>query len=215
MRSEEEQIEVLRDWWARNGSAVLIGVLVAVAAVVGMRFWNSHNANQAQGASIAYEKMLGALAQVEGRDDTVAWAEVEEQADQLRKDYGSTVYASHAGLALARKAVAAGDYDAAAGYLNDVIKADRNDALVYTARLRLARVDIQRQDFDAALATLKGRFPVDWSAQVAELRGDALRQKGEAGAARGAYDEALAAAPQGDSLAERIRMKLDDLAPAS
>lgn len=215
MRSEEEQIEVLRDWWARNGSAVLIGVLVAVAAVVGMRFWNSHNANQAQGASIAYEKMLGALAQVEGRDDTVAWAEVEEQADQLRKDYGSTVYASHAGLALARKAVATGDFDAAAGYLNDVIKADRNDALVYTARLRLARVDIQRQDFDAALATLKGRFPADWSAQVAELRGDALRQKGEAEAARGAYDEALAAAPQGDSLAERIRMKLDDLAPAS
>jgi len=47
------------------------------------------------------------------------------------------------------------------------------------------------------------------------VRGDALRLAGRVEDARGAYDSAIESLPAGDSARERVRMKLEDIAPAS
>ena len=54
--------------------------------------------------------------------------------------------------------------------LNDVISAGHNDSLVYTARVRLARVLVQAGDTDGALNQLDGKFPEAWVGQAAEVR---------------------------------------------
>src|SRR5690606_26921962 len=136
-------------------------------------------------------------------------------AGTLREDYPRSAYAGHAGLALARVAVAEGDFDKAKALLEEVVRARHNDALTYTARVRLARVLVQTGDTDAALSQLEGSFPEAWAGQVSEIRGDALRRSERLAEARDAYRSAMEQLPAGDSGRERVRMKLEDITPAS
>ena len=142
-------------------------------------------------------------------------AEAEQHANTLREEYPRNAYAGHAGLALARVAVTQGDYEKAEKALSDVISAGHTDALVYTARVRLARVLVQTGDTDGALAQLDGKFPAAWVGQAAEVRGDALRLAGRTDDARSAYESAIESLPAGDGARERVRMKLEDIAPVS
>ena len=40
LRTEEEQVEALKSWWKENGKSLIMGVVIAVAAVFGWRGWN-------------------------------------------------------------------------------------------------------------------------------------------------------------------------------
>jgi len=210
--SEEEQVEALRSWWEKNSRSLIISVVIALAVVIGWRQWTGSRAANAEAASAVYAQMMTALG---SGNEPAQLAEAEQHANTLREEYPRSAYAGHAGLALARVAVAQGDYEKAGAALNDVISAGHNDALVYTARVRLARVLVQAGDTDGALKQLDGSFPEAWAGQAAEVRGDALRLAGRADEARTAYDSAIEKLPAGDSARERVRMKLEDIAPAS
>ena len=43
MRTEEEQIEAIKQWWKKNGSSLLIGVGLALAIVFGWQAWQNHH----------------------------------------------------------------------------------------------------------------------------------------------------------------------------
>lgn len=213
--SEEEQVAALKNWWEKNGKTLLISLLVAIAVLVGWRQWSTSRLATAAEASAVYERMMAAVGNLQGAPDEQSATEIRRHAETLRDDYPRTVYAGQAGLALARLAVAEGDYDQAKAALNEVVRARHSDALVYTARVRLARVLVQTGETDAALAQLDGNFPSAWAGEVAEVRGDALRLGGRLAEARDAYDSAMQVLQAGDSARERVRMKLEDIAPAS
>ncbi|MCK0537786.1 YfgM family protein [Alcanivorax quisquiliarum] len=213
--SEEEQVAALKNWWENNGKTLLVSLLIAIAVLVGWRQWSASRLANAAEASMVYERMMTAIANLQGVPDEQLAADIRQPAEILRDEYPRTVYAGQAGLALARLAVAQGDYDQAKAALNDVIRARHTDALEYTARVRLARVLVQTGETDAALAQLDGNFPSAWAGEVAEVRGDALRLGGRLAEARNAYDSALEQLQAGDSARERVRMKLEDIAPAS
>lgn len=210
--SEEEQVEALRSWWEKNGRSLIISVVIALAVVIGWRQWTGSRTANAEAASTVYEQMMSALG---SGNEPGQLAEAEQHANTLLEEFPRSAYAGHAGLTLARVAVTQGDYEKAQAALNDVISAGHNDSLVYTARVRLARVLVQAGDTDGALKQLDGKFPEAWVGQAAEVRGDALRLAGRADDARSAYDSAIENLPAGDSARERVRMKLEDIAPAS
>lgn len=203
-RSEEEQVEALKRWWDRNGRAVIVGVAVFVALVVGWRGWVEYRQGQSQNASLLYERMLGA-AEAEQTE------KAREHGRSLIGDYAGTPYAGLAGLYLARLAVDADKPEAAAGHLQWVMDNAAMEGIVHTARVRLARVRLAQGQPDAALALVQGEAPAGFAGVYAETRGDILADRGDTEGARTAYDQALAAYEQAPMQRSVVRMKRQDL----
>jgi len=199
--TEQEQVEALRKWWQENGKALILGVVVGLGGLFGYRAWQDHRATEAVVAADLHATVLGALE----RGQTVM---VVADSARLRSDYAATPYAALATLAEARALVDDGDLAAAQVALTWVVEHADQEEVAAVARLRLARLLLDQGDAGAAQAQLDalptGRFP----ALVAELRGDLMREQGQAEAARAAYREALAAGSENRAV---VQMKLDDL----
>lgn len=209
IRDEEEQAELLKNWWKENGTAAIITVVLAVAALIGWREWQGYQGEQSADASAQYQSMLDAITGPESSADDVTG-----KADALIEEYPGSAYADHARLAKAGLAVANEEYEQAVALLEEVANDGATDELTYTATLRLARVYLQQQAWDKAGAALKGSFPNAFNGMALELRGDVAKGKGEVAAAQQHYAAALEVLQDGGEK-DRVQMKLDDLNTAS
>ena len=213
--SEEEKIEMLRKWWAENGTSLVVAVLLAVAALVGWRQWQVHQAQTAAQASVIYQGMLDAVSAAQAKPDSkVEMEKARAGAEKLISDYDGSAYADYGRLLLARLAVENADYDKAAEQLQQVIKAPASDTIKWVATLRLARLDVQKGDLDAAEKLISGKLPEAFAGQAGELKGDILVARKDLDGARKAYTEALDKM-QTDAHKRLVQMKIQDLAPAS
>ncbi len=61
--SENEQIELIKDWWKRNGMPILGGLCIGLGAIYGWRAWQSQVNTRADEASTAYEELLTHVAE--------------------------------------------------------------------------------------------------------------------------------------------------------
>ena len=59
--TDEEQLEALKKWWAENGKAVLVGVVLGLGAIFGWRGWISHEQGRSEAASALYEEVINAI----------------------------------------------------------------------------------------------------------------------------------------------------------
>ena len=115
IRDEEEQVERIKNWWQENGTAAIITVVLAVAALIGWREWQGYQGEQAGEASAEYQAMAQALSA-----DPMDTALVNEKADVLIEDFSGSAYADYARLAKASLAVREADYDKAVTFLQPV-----------------------------------------------------------------------------------------------
>jgi predicted negative regulator of RcsB-dependent stress response len=213
--TEEEQVEALRRWWAENGTGVIVAVVLAVAAIVGWRHWGDYRETEAANASVVYQSMQDAIEQAQTRPDSEElFKAVRSSAEQLIAEYSNTAYANYARLTLARLSVEEGDYESAAATLQEVIKAPETDTIKWVATLRLARLKIEMKDLDGASALVTTKVPEAFAGQALELKGDIQRARSDVEGARAAYEDAIELM-QSDAHKELVRMKLQDLAPAS
>ena len=136
--------------------------------------------------------------------------EVELHAQQLISDHAKTEYAQIARLALAKNFVENGEFDEAQTNLEAVIDSGAQEPFALLARTRLAAVQLQTGQWDAALETLAIDFPPEFTALVAELRGDVYVQQGENTMAIESYRAAQAASP-GPADPQFLQHKLTDL----
>mgnify|MGYP001825675182 CR=1 FL=1 len=199
--TEEQQVEELKKWWKENGKSVIAGVVLGVGGLLAWKGWSYYQENHAKAASELYAQVQQATAQSEVKSVT-------QNTDRLRDDYASTPYASLAALDLAKIESEAGRLEGAADRLRWVLENCAQESLCNIAKIRLARVQIARKQYDQTLELLSGEIPPAYSSLVEEIRGDALRAKGNIERARQAYTRALMGA-RGN--AEYLKMKRDDL----
>lgn len=199
--SEEEQLERLKSWWSTNGTSLLTGLALAVAGLVGWR-WYDHSTTEArESASDLYETFLAA----EG-DGRAALAE------QLDQNIEGSAYQAFTLLHRAREAVEADGVEAAVAYLQRVIDADSPSSLQDLARVRLARLHQQGGDGAAALAVLAGVRGSGYRGLAQELKGDIHVEQGERALAHEAYRSARQ--EMGDDRNRPILdIKINDTAP--
>jgi len=207
METEEEQVEKLKAWLKENGLSIVMGIIIGVGGIGGYNYWKHYQETIAAEASDHYTQMMQALAA--DNDDLVM-----QQAEILLADYDSTDYASLANLALARMQVENGEFAAAIEALQPLAGSEAQQPLVFLARVRLAALQIQLEQYDQALATLNAGFPDQFAALVDELRGDALAMQGKTDEAIVAYRKAQLAEPQ-PANPEFLRQKLNDLGSRS
>jgi len=212
LRTEEEQIEAIKDWWKRNGSSLLIGIGAALAIVFGWQAWQNHQEQQRAEAASQFATLLNAFANEadETSGNTVAFI-----AKTLREDFTDSAYAVYGNLILARQQLVEEDNaEAAIDSLQWALeKAGDHKALALVVRNRLARAQFAAENYDDALATIDGAGSVEttgsFAAIFSELRGDILLAKGNEEGARDAYLAAREQSQQGGS--GILELKLSDL----
>ncbi len=202
LETDEEKVEAIKRWWKANGVAVIAGVVIGLGAVIGWRTWVQHRTNVAQQASIA-------LAQLQVSANAGDTDLARQQATAIVQDYGGTPYAMFAQLTTAKLALDIGEHAAAVAALQAATDTAPHPALASLAALRLARVQIDTGDLEAAAATIDRHADRDALAgDFAALRGDVAAAQGRVEEARAAYRQALEA---GAGNARLIELKLDDL----
>ncbi len=203
-QTEEEQVEALKTWFKKNGSALIVGVALGLAAIAGYRFWVNYHGNQSQKASLVYSNLENYL--ITGDSPRVF-----EVGRQLVEHFSSTPYAALAALGMARMSVENHSLDAAEVHLRWVIKNASEDGLKNVARLRLARVLATEKKYDEALALVNKSNQGSYTSLYSEVRGDILLAQKKPQQARSAYQQALDTIAGGDRRRTFIEIKMKDL----
>lgn len=211
MRTEEEQIEAIKNWWQENGKQTIIALVVVAGGWFGYQGYQGQQIETGEAASAIYQNVL-TLQASDAEEDK---GKVQLLLDQLQTEYASTVYADFAGLIKAKQAVEAGDLAAAATELETVKANTSDDATRHLATLRLARVYVSLEKLDLALALVEPKDAGAFSAQYSEIKGDALFAQGDKAGARDAYALAMSQGQAVDANNPVLKMKLDDLAVAN
>ncbi|MGL6382948.1 YfgM family protein [Aeromonas caviae] len=199
--TEEQQVEVIKNWWKENGTSVIAGTVIGLVGLFGWRYYNEHQQTTQEAASQAYNEMSAQLA----KGDAAGF----EQAQSFISAHKGDSYAELAALQLAAAAVKADKLDLAVEQLTQVATSG-DESIRPIAALRLARVLNDQGKADEALAQL-GKINNDaFKAQVAEVRGDILQKQGKSEEARDAYQAAADAG--GLQSSAELKLKMDDLA---
>ena len=205
--SESEQWEFVKRWMRENAVWIVGGVVLGVLALAGWRIWQERTERLAQEASGRYEQAIEAF----GRNDRARGFTL---VDELRRDHRNSPYADQADLLAARVQVDTREFDKAAERLKRVMDVSRDAELAIVARGRLARVYLEQDKPDEALALLKGGKDGAFEPRFEEIRGDALLAKGDRSGALTAYRAARSGAAGGAVDAGLLELKIIALEPA-
>ncbi len=210
---EQEKLEALKAWWERYGTLATTIVVIAALAVAGWSGWRGYQGYRANQAMGYFEALEDAARGVNGPGGADAATRIKAASDTLRRDYGSTAYASRGVLIAAQALQEKKDYSGAQRELQWLAASKDHAALQPVARLRLAGLLLDQKHYDQALAQLADP-PAAFAALFADRRGDILAAQGKRDDARAAWQSAMAAMPAGDALKQIIQLKLDALSGA-
>jgi predicted negative regulator of RcsB-dependent stress response len=192
-RTEEEQVEALRDWWKENGRSTIVAIILALGLGFGYQGWKDYNQGQAEGASQMYQRLLQVYSAPTLSEEQQQIAA--QLGQQLKSDYAGSTYAQFAALHLARIAVTSNNLAEAEAELRWVLgKADAGSDIALVAQLRLARVLAARGESEQALAILDEVTEGPYRASYAVARGDILLGMARPEEASAAFQNALALA---------------------
>ncbi|HCG8279245.1 YfgM family protein [Vibrio parahaemolyticus] len=198
--TEEQQVEAIKDWWKENGKAVIIGAVVGLGGLFGWRYYQDTVIQASETASQSYTTAMNTLQEkgVDAQSDVQAFIESNEVKE----------YSVLAALQLAKAQVKAKDFAAALEQLKWAQSNTKDAALSPLISYRIARIETEMGNFDAANTELGKVTDTAWAGRIAELRGDIALRQGDKDAAYAAYTEAQQAA----DVSPTLQMKLDDLA---
>lgn len=205
---EQERLDELKAWWKRWGNLAMVGVLVVIAAAAGWRYWQNRVATQSLEAATVYEKLTQSLA----ANDAKA---AREAGAMLIDHYKTTPYAPRAALLLARQNVADKDLKSAQAQLEWAASNSKEPAVKDLARVRLAGVQLDQKQYDAALKTLSGSHSDAFAFRFDDLRGDVLLAQGKPAEARAAYAAAFDKLEKDNPYRNIVELKLDALGGAA
>jgi predicted negative regulator of RcsB-dependent stress response len=169
--------------------------------VQGYRWWAAKRTGD---ASVLYTAVSEA---VRAKDA----AKAKDAAAQITDGYAGTGYAPRAALLFGKLLYDTGDLSGAKAQYAWVIEHAKEDELQAIGRYRLAQVQLDGKETDAALATLDGKHPDTFDAIYADLRGDALAIAGRAADARMAYETALSKLDPKSPYRNYVQVKHDAL----
>lgn len=209
MRTEEEQVEALKQWWKDNGKSLVLTIALSVGAVLSWNAYQDYQLQQAEAASGYFQRLLNNAPAGLLSDKDIA--NIRHNSELLKTEFGSSVYAQFAGLMVARVEVQVGDLAAAAAELEWILEQQGDAETAAIAAIRLAKVLAAQGMFDQAMVLLVDADDA-WQLGRLEARGDLLVEQGQLGAARDAYSEALDLAASSGANKPLLSLKLDNLA---
>lgn len=206
---EQEQLDELKAFWARWGNTLMLVVVAAMLAYLGMHGWQWWQKSRGSAAADGFAEVKTAF---DAKDATKTLA----AAEKLAAEHGRSPLAGRAMLLAAKMAFDAKDLAGARKSLEWVLSHAGDDALKDVASLRLAAVMADLEQLDAAIAAVAKPRSTAFAALFADAKGDLLALKGDKAGAKAAYQDALvkiAASPSTKdvSLKRMLELKLSTL----
>jgi predicted negative regulator of RcsB-dependent stress response len=214
--SEDEELEQLKEWWKKNGSSLVIGVLVAVIGFFGWRYYSDSQAKTKELASRRFDSLRDLMLKHQApqikpksSNNSLLTQKVKPNTAirKIKEEHGSTPYAIDSALLLAKLKAEQGDLKTAAKELKWVL--DNTDSGSYKnhlARLRYARVMRDQKQYDQALGLLNIKQQGTFDKHYEFVKGSIYEQQKKCGPARQAYQKSI------DSISkEEARLKKTDL----
>lgn len=201
---EQEQLDELKHFWKEYGNLLtwaLIAVLSVFAAWNGYQYWQRSQAAQ---AAVMYDEIERAAKS----GDT---ARIERSLADMTARFGGTTYAQQAGLLAAKVYYDKGNIDASRAALSWVADKAADSGYQSIAKLRLAGILLEKKSYDEALQQLSGSFSKDFSALVADRRGDILQAQGKKAEAKAEYEKAYKAFDERAEYRRLVEFKLNAL----
>jgi predicted negative regulator of RcsB-dependent stress response len=205
---EQERLDELKAWWKRWGNLVMIGLAVVIAAAAGWRYWQNHVVTQSLEAATVYEQLTRSLAANDAKAARDAGAMLIDQ-------YKGTAYAPRAALLMAKLNIGAKDLKSAQAQLEWAAANSKEPAVKDLARLRLAGVQLDQREYDAALKTLSSTHSDAFDFRFLDLKGDVLLAQGKPADARAAYQAAFGKMAEDNPYRNIVELKLDALGGAA
>jgi len=203
--TEEQQVEAIKKFWQENGKQIIAGAVIGLGGFFG---WNQYVASELaaqEAASMQFEKFTEVAA-----SEDVSFNKIDGELKAFVEEHGDSGYAVFVNLMAAKQAVADKKFDAALQHLNQAQAGVSDSSLKGLVATRVARVQIELEQHEAALTTLNSIENPGFKARVAELKGDVYAAQGNTDKARVEYQTAADnGGLQGNNL---LKMKLDDLA---
>ena len=200
-----EQGEVVKKWLKENGSAIVMGLVIAFGGLFGFKQWQSWQENNRQQASAEFQ-VMGTLLATDQIDAAM------DNFQTLKDEHARSPYTSMAALQMARARLELKQPDLAIDQYEFVVENGYPKAMQVVARERLARVLLDEGRAEEALTTLDGAGEITgFEARYAEVRGDILFALGRSDEAVTAYREALDALEAGVGDRNKLVMKLEEL----
>ena len=201
---EQEQLDQLKHFWNAWGntiSSVALAVAVALAGWNGYQFWQGRQAGQA----------AALLDTIDAATVTQDSARLEQAFSDMRSKFAGTTQAGLAGLAVAKAASAAGNAALAKAALTWVADNARDDGHQALARLRLSALLMEEKAYDEALKQLSSPMAPEYTALVADRKGDVLLQQGKTQEATEEYARAWSAFQDAAEYRRLVEIKLNAL----
>jgi len=200
-----EQGERVKGWLRENGSAIVMGLVLAFGLMFGFKQYQAWQVSNRQQASAEYQ-VMSSLVKAENIDAAVANYGV------LKTEYPKSAYTSMAAMMMAKARMNTGQLDLATSDLEYAMAHALPEPVRVIARERLARLKLSQGDYDSAIKLLDGApSTVGFEAQFAEIRGDIFLAKGETELAIGSYQTAIDALEEGVGNRELLNIKLQAL----
>ena len=200
-----EQGEVVKKWLKENGSAIVMGLVIAFGGLFGFKQWQSWQENSRQQASAEFQ-VMGTLLATDQVDAAM------DNFQNLKDEHARSPYTSMAALQMARARLELKQPDLAIDHYEFVVENGYPRAMQVVARERLARVLLNEGRAEEALATLDAAGEITgFEARYAEVRGDILFALGRSDDAATAYREALDSLEAGVGDRNKLVMKLESL----
>ena len=188
LKTDEEQGEALKRWLAQNGLGLLVAVAVGVGSVLGYQQWQQYQINQQSDAAGRYQELIELSAVNFAEQDTDAdYERLLTVADGLRQSHAGSNYAALGAGIVAAQAVERGDFDLAVSQLTYAEAELELPELKAMASLRLARLELELGQGDAALGRVRSMSAEFFKGSRSELEGDILVTLDKPLEARDAY----------------------------
>jgi len=217
LRTEEEQLEALKQWWEENGKSTIAAIVLVIAGWSGWQYWDAQTNAHREAGSSALASIEALMAQEELTD--IQRASIATLSESLQSEYADTGYAELGALAMASFHSKEGNYAEAETVLKDLLA--RDDIKTETrliATLRYGKLQWANGDAESALETLNVADASSFVSLYEELKGDIKLSLGQKDDARTHYQVALAAVvaqPESQVNAQRrglLEMKIESIA---
>ena len=209
--TDEEQAERLKRWWDSYGTALVLGLALAVAGVVGFRYLAGlpGRPRRCRGHGVCRLRANArkvAAAGAAGDAETPENVDDPELAAALDGEHAGSTFHVLSLLYRARDQAQDRDWPETLAFLERAIELADEGPLKDLARHRAAEVLFQLERLDECTAMLAQVTSPGLAAKVAELSGDVALAQGDAEAAREAYRAGVEAAQAGERPLPGLRL---------
>lgn len=206
--SDEAQLDSLKSFAKKYGSAIVSGILIALIAFFGWEYWQKKTLAESQMQTAKVQQLMDDAQTATGD----AFTQLSATADKIVKEAPDSPQAIQTQLLMAKLAYDKADYANAEKALKKVENSKVDDAgLIQLVKLRLAYAQLAQKKYDEALKTLEAVKEPAFTATADEARGDIYVAKNDIENAKKVYQSAWDALVERQEERQILQIKLESV----